>query len=268
MIDRGRHSVLGIRVHAVDCDAATDRVLRASRERQSMTVSALAVHGVMTGALDRTHRHRLNQIDRLVPDGQPVRWALNWLYRTGLPDRVYGPRLMLEICRRAADQGIPIFLFGCDDPMLATLRHRLQEMFPALRIVGTRPSRFRTLSPGERHDLIADISSSGAQLAFVGIGCPRQEVFVYELRNELPMPLIAVGAAFAFHARQLPQAPSWMQRAGLEWLFRLAKEPKRLWRRYVLLNPLYLCLLAMQRLGIYRIDPNDSETPKQQICYG
>jgi exopolysaccharide biosynthesis WecB/TagA/CpsF family protein len=118
------------------------------------------------------------------------------------------------------------------------------------------------------HWTIDTIHRSGAHLTLVGIGCPRQEVFVYELRNELPMPLIAVGAAFAFHASLLPQAPPRMQRAGLEWLFRLASEPKRLWRRYLFLNPLYLTLLALQAIGIYSIDPNDSHRPQEELRYG
>lgn len=268
MTDLGRHSVLGIRVHAVDYEGATDRILRAAREARPMSVSALAVHGVMTGALDRVHRHRLNAIDLLVPDGQPVRWALNWLHAARLADRVYGPRLMLEICRRAADEALPVFLFGCDEAMLSALRQRLRDLLPALQIVGCRPSRFRALSSEERDELVAEIHNSGARIAFVGIGCPRQEVFVYELRNDLPMPLVAVGAAFAFHASLLPQAPGWMQRAGLEWLFRLVMEPKRLWRRYMFLNPLYLILLALQLFRIYEIDSTDTQAPYRPICYG
>jgi exopolysaccharide biosynthesis WecB/TagA/CpsF family protein len=141
-------------------------------------------------------------------------------------------------------------------------------MFPKLQIAGCCPSRFRALTSQERDELVAEIRASGARIAFVGIGCPRQEVFVYELRNELPMPLVAVGAAFAFHASLLPQAPGWMQRTGLDWLFRLVKEPKRLWRRYVVLNPLYLFLLALQRLGIYKIDPADTQAPHEAVCYG
>jgi exopolysaccharide biosynthesis WecB/TagA/CpsF family protein len=268
MIDRGRHNVLGIRIDAVDYEGAVRRISHAAKRSQPLAVSALAVHGVMTGALDRVHRHRLNKIDLIVPDGQPVRWALNLLHRAHLPDRVCGPNLMLELCRNAAEEDIPIYLFGCDESMLGALRTRLEESFPKLRIVRCRPSKFRTLHPEERQELIDDIKASGAQMVFVGIGCPRQEIFAYEMRDDLPMPLIAVGAAFAFHADRLAKAPLWMQNAGLEWLYRLAMEPRRLWRRYVLLNPLYLTLLGLQKLGIYKIDEKDSDPPKEQICYG
>ena len=268
MIDRGRHNVLGVRVHAVDDHAAADRILRAARDGQPLAASALAVHGVMTGTLDATHRHRLNKLDLLVPDGQPVRWALNWLYGVNLRERVYGPDLMLELCRRAAEQRMPVYLFGGSEALLESLSARLVEQISGLEIAGRKASRFRTLSADERRELVDEIRASGARLAFVGIGCPRQEVFVYELRDQLPMPLVAVGAAFAFHAGQLRQAPAWIQRRGLEWLFRLATEPRRLWKRYLLLNPLYVALLACQAANVYRIDPDDSRPPQTEICYG
>jgi N-acetylglucosaminyldiphosphoundecaprenol N-acetyl-beta-D-mannosaminyltransferase len=268
MIDRGRHSVLGVRINAVNYDAATERILSAARNERPLAVSALAVHGLMTGALDATHRHRLNEIDLLVPDGQPVRWALNRLHGAELRDRVYGPNLMLEVCRRAADEALPVFLFGGDTSMLEDLAQKLCERMPALQIAGMMASRFRTLDAAERRDLIDEIRQSGAKIAFVGIGCPRQEVFVYELRSALSMPLLAVGAAFPFHAGRLPQAPAWMQRRGLEWLFRLASEPRRLWRRYLYLNPLFVLLLLGQISKLYVIDPESTQVPLQEICYG
>jgi N-acetylglucosaminyldiphosphoundecaprenol N-acetyl-beta-D-mannosaminyltransferase len=268
MIDHGRHNILGIRINAVDYDAAAERILCAARNAQPLAVSALAVHGVMTGVLDRAHRHRLNGLDLLVPDGQPVRWALNLLHSAGLGDRVYGPNLMLELCRRAAREKLPIFLFGGSEAMLAALRERLGELAPGIEIAGCRASRFRTLSADERQELVEEIRASGARLVFVGIGCPRQEVFAYEHRDDLGVPLVAVGAAFAFHAALLPQAPPRMQRAGLEWLFRLLAEPKRLWRRYLLLNPLYLTLLTLQACRVYTIDPADTQPPHRELCYG
>jgi N-acetylglucosaminyldiphosphoundecaprenol N-acetyl-beta-D-mannosaminyltransferase len=268
MIDRGRHSVLGVRINAVNYDAATERILSAARNEQPLAVSALAVHGLMTGALDATQRHRLNEIDLLVPDGQPVRWALNRLHGADLRDRVYGPNLMLEVCRRAAEEQMPVFLFGGDTSMLKELAEKLRERLPALQIAGMRASRFRTLDADERSELINEIRQSGAKIVFVGIGCPRQEVFVYELRSALSMPLLAVGAAFPFHAGRLPQAPNWMQRRGLEWLFRLASEPRRLWRRYLYLNPLFVLLLLGQISGLYVIDPESTHAPLQEMCYG
>jgi exopolysaccharide biosynthesis WecB/TagA/CpsF family protein len=222
----------------------------------------------MTGALDATHRHRLNRFDLLVPDGQPVRWALNGLHRTALADRVYGPTLMLKTCQRAAEEGLPIFLFGGTQELLAALQSRLDASFPKLQIAGACPSRFRRLTPPERNELIEAIRASGAALTFVGLGCPRQEVWAYEFRDALSMPILAVGAAFNFHAGLLPQAPPLLQRHGLEWLFRLVHEPRRLWRRYLVLNPLFLSMLALQLAHLRRFDPDATVPPTEEILYG
>jgi N-acetylglucosaminyldiphosphoundecaprenol N-acetyl-beta-D-mannosaminyltransferase len=268
MIDLGKHRVLGVGIDAVDYSAATDRVVCAAREGRPFAVSALAVHGVMTGVLDRTHRYRLNNFDMIVPDGQPVRWALRWLHGAKLPDRVYGPNLMLEVCRAAADAGLPIFLFGGQPELLEALSQNLSDKFPNLRIAGVRPSAFRKLTPEERDQAAAEIRASGAKIVFVGLGCPRQEVFSFEMRELLGMPSLAVGAAFNFHAGLLPQAPSAMQKRGLEWLYRFIQEPRRLWRRYLLLNPLYLTLVALQFFGLKDFSRDFGEQPREDLRYG
>ena len=267
MIDLGKHSVLGVRLDAVDYAAAVDRVIRAASDRRPLAVSALAVHGVMTGVRDPSHRYRLNAFDLLVPDGQPVRWALRWLHGVSLADRVYGPTLMLEVCRRAMEMSLPIFLYGGTDAMLARLKSRLLEQYPRLPIAGAEASRFRRVSEDERDAIVARIRSSGAALTFVGLGCPRQEVWTFEMREALSMPLLAVGAAFAFHAGLTPQAPQWLQDRGLEWAFRLAQEPRRLWRRYLLLNPAYLFLVALQWSGLRRFDVLPPK-PANELRYG
>ena len=268
MIDRGKRNILGVRIDAVDYEAAVDRIVTAARDGRPLAVSALAVHGLMTGVLDETHRYRLNCFDLLVPDGQPIRWALNWLHRARLPERVYGPELMLRVCRMAAAQGLPIFLFGGKTELLATLSANLTRQFPTLRIAGMRPSLFRRLTVAERDDVVAEVRNSGAALAFVGLGCPRQEVWAFELRGRLSMPLIAVGAAFNFHAGELSQAPSGLQSRGLEWLYRFMQEPRRLWRRYLLLNPLYLTMLFLQMTGLSSFDPNQVSKPTDEVRYG
>lgn len=268
MIDRGKYNVLGVRIDAVDYEAAVERVIGAARDRRPYAVSALAVHGVMTGVLDRAHRHRLNRFDLLVPDGQPVRWALNGLHRTRLRERVYGPNLMLRVCERAAALGLPIFLYGSTAEVLTALRANLCARFPELRIAGARASRFRQLTPSERDEVASEVRASGAALTFVALGCPRQEVFAYEMRDPLGMPVLAVGAAFPFHAGTLPQAPQFFQDRGLEWLYRLASEPRRLWRRYLLLNPLYITLLFCQMVRLRTIDPDRAPPPTSELRYG
>jgi exopolysaccharide biosynthesis WecB/TagA/CpsF family protein len=268
MINFGRFNILGVRISAVDYAAAVERIAQAAKSRAPLAVSALAVHGLMTGAMDPVHRFRLNEFDLLVPDGQPVRWALRWLHGVALPDRVYGPLLMLKTCDRAAADGLPVFLYGSTMETLAALQQNLTTQFPNLRIAGMRASRFRQLTPVERDETVAEIRGSGAAITFVGLGCPRQEVWVYEFRRALSMPLLAVGAAFAFHAGMLPQAPAFLQRRGLEWAYRLAQEPRRLWKRYLFLNPLYLTLLLVQRLRLRRFDPTNCRAPVGELLYG
>lgn len=267
MIDRGKHNVIGVMVDAVDYEAAVERVITAAKKQQPMAVSALAVHGVMTGALDNTHRYRLNHLDLVVPDGQPVRWALNALHRTKLTDRVYGPTLTLKLCERAAAEGLPIYFYGSQPSVLETLIRNLRERFPELKIAGSQPSRFRPLTADEKLEVAKTIADSGARLTFVGLGCPRQEVWAYEYRDLLPMPLIAVGAAFDFHAKTVPQAPEYLQRAGLEWFFRLTREPRRLWRRYLLLNPHYSFLVFLQAVGLKRFDA-PAAPPTTELRFG
>lgn len=259
MIDRGKRNLLGILVNAVDYEAAVEQVMSAADGRCGFGVSALAVHGVMVGATGGIDRRHINELELVTPDGQPVRWGLNLLYRTHLKDRVYGPDLTLRVCARAAETGLSVFFYGSTREVLDRLTDNLAAKWPALRIAGAEPSKFRPLSEGEKDDLAEQIRSSGARLAFVGLGCPRQEVFVHEFKQRLDMPLLAVGAAFDFHAGLLPQAPRWMQNHGLEWLFRLGQEPRRLWKRYLLLNPYYILLVTLQFLGLKRFETNRPE---------
>lgn len=267
MIDHGKHNVAGVEISAIDYDAAVNRITSAAMAGQKLAVSALAVHGVMTGVQDEDHRARLNTFDLLVPDGQPVRWALNLLHGTKLSERVYGPELTLRVCADAAAKGLKIYLYGSQPAVLEQLQSNLQEMFPSLQIAGATPSRFRTLTDAENTQMVSEIIASGADILFVGLGCPRQEVFTFENATELSMPVLAVGAAFDFHAGLLSQAPAWMQKRGLEWLYRFSVEPKRLWRRYVYLNPLYCFEIAKQYIGMVRTTkPPAHELPR--INYG
>jgi len=268
VIDKGKFNLLGVTLSAVDYESAVAKIIDAGKLRKPLGVSALAVHGVMTGVMDNEHRHRLNGLELIVPDGQPVRWALNWLHGTKLRDRVYGPNLMLKTCEAAAEQGISIFLFGGKQELLDDLQASLLKQFPKLKIAGMLASKFRTVSVEEKREIVKTILESGASIAMVGLGCPRQEVWAYEFKNELEMPVLAVGAAFNFHAGQLAQAPAWMQRLGLEWFFRLLKEPTRLWHRYLVLNPYYLSLVFLQLTGLKKFDPETTDSPKQEILYG
>ncbi|HZP61784.1 MAG TPA: WecB/TagA/CpsF family glycosyltransferase [Terriglobales bacterium] len=267
MIHSGKQNVLGVLVDVIDYEGAIDYVMARARQRRPAAISALAVHGVMTGVLDKEHQHRLNNLDVVLPDGQPVRWALNLLYKAPLNDRCYGPNLTLYLCERAAKEGLPVFFYGGTASILASMRSNLLKKFPELIIAGMEPSKFRRLTPGEKTEVAERINASGAAMVFVGLGCPRQEVFVYEMRHLLSIPALAVGAAFPFIAGEVKQAPRWIQDAGMEWFFRMCMEPRRLWRRYVYLNPAYVTLLTLQLLGLRSFDTNGI-SPTTELLYG
>ncbi len=267
MIDQGRHSVAGIGVCAIDYAFAVDRIVEAAQVHEPLSVSALAVHGVMTGVLDPEHSQRLNALNLVVPDGQPVRWALNLLHGTSLSERVYGPELTLQVCEAAAAKDLSVYFYGSTPEVLEQLTTRLKERFASLQIAGQQPSRFRQLTAEENADMVATIRASGADIVLVGLGCPRQEVWAFENTPALGLPVLAVGAAFDFHAGLLSQAPAWMQKRGLEWLYRLAMEPRRLWRRYLFLNPLFCWHVARQ--FVFRSQPTQSaDTVPSALHYG
>ena len=268
MHDYGKQNILGIGISAVDYEAAVRQIIDAAREKRPFAVSALAVHGVMTGAQDATHRHRLNKLDLVTPDGQPVRWALKWLHGISLPDRVYGPNLTLKVCEQAANENLSVYLYGSQLEVLEKFEANLKQKFPALKIAGKQPSRFRQVTAVEQLEIADTINNSGAAMVMVGLGCPRQETWVFENRDLLPMPLMAVGAAFDFHAGTLPQAPKWMQDRGLEWVFRFAQEPRRLFKRYMYLNPLYLSLLFLQLIKLRTTALDETTAPSSQLRFG
>ncbi|UWP87771.1 WecB/TagA/CpsF family glycosyltransferase [Dactylosporangium fulvum] len=259
-MDQGKRNVLGVQVSAVDYDSAVDKVMSAAREGRSLAVTALAVHGVMTGVQDKAHGARLNAFDLVTPDGQPVRWALNVLHGARLADRVYGPELTLRVIKASADEGLPVYMYGSTQETLDKLAEKLPQRFPGLKIAGMEPSKFRSAQPGEPEQIAARIKESGARVVMVGLGCPRQEIFVYGMRHLIDAPMLAVGAAFDYHAGGLKNPPAWMQKYALEWLWRLGLEPKRLWRRYILLNPNYLARLTAQKVRLWRAAPPSPAT--------
>jgi len=210
----------------------------------------LNVHSVMTARFDRRLAAVLNSADVGTPDGMPLVWALRSLGRPA-QTRVYGPDLMIALCERAAAVGHRIYFYGGREETLPRLRETLLRRFPGLCIAGMYAPPFRVLTEEEDAAVVRDIRGSGADIVFVGTGMPKQERWMYEHRLLLPgVVMLGVGAAFDFHAGRVRQAPSWMQNAGLEWLFRLSMEPTRLWKRYVLFNPLFLGLWILQRTGI------------------
>ena len=244
-----RRNVLGVGVSAIGPASASERIMQAARAGAPFAASALAVHAVMEAQADPSYRARLNSLDLALPDGQPVRWALNWLHHAGLRERVYGPFLMRSLCAAAALEGLPIFLFGATPSLLQALEARLRANHPGLRIAGARPSRFRRATGAEATEDAGAITGSGARLVFCGLGCPRQEAWAHAMRPIIGAPIVGVGAAFALWAGARAMAPRWMQDNGLEWLYRLGQEPRRLTGRYLLQGPGFFLGVALQMLG-------------------
>lgn len=227
---------------AVNYDTASDIIISKAEKNTSYGVSALAVHGLVTSILDDHLGKVINKIQMIVPDGQPVRWALNKFYNLNLKDRVYGPELTLHVLRKADSKKLGIYLYGSKKETLDKFTIFISKYFPGIKICGTHPDRFRESTYEEDNSDIRKINNSGTNLVLVGRGCPRQEFWVANHIGKINAVMMAVGAAFDFHAGILSQAPPWMQKNGLEWLFRLTKEPKRLWKRYLITNSVFIFL--------------------------
>jgi N-acetylglucosaminyldiphosphoundecaprenol N-acetyl-beta-D-mannosaminyltransferase len=249
--------VLGVPLALTDYERTLDWIDGAVAARARAYICVAATHTVMACREDDELRAAVLGADFTVPDGQPLVWALRALGH-GLSDRVYGPELMDRACARAARTGQRFYLYGGRNPgALQELARSLRLRHPGLRIVGGHVPPFRELTDAEAEAVAADVQRCRADVVWVGIGVPKQEKWMARMRPMLSAPvLIGVGAAFDFHAGLIPQAPGVMQRLGLEWLFRLAQEPRRLWRRYLRYNPRFVAGFARQyarhRLGLER----------------
>ena len=241
-----KYDVIGVGVSATTYAETVEAIVQGIREERSLIVTALPVHGIITAGQDPVLKSKINSFDIITPDGQPVRWAMNILYKTRLNDRVYGPELMLRLCRRAAREQIGIYLYGSYSHVVDKLRNNLIGMFPNLLILGCESPPFRPLTSEEDRAVVARINESGARIVFLGLGCPLQDNFAFDHRSRIKAAQICVGAAFDFHSGNKKMAPKWMQRNGFEWLFRLRQEPKRLWRRYVCFNLVFLVKIMDQ----------------------
>ena len=216
-------------------------------------LTAAAVNLVMSARDDPATMRAVLAATLAVPDGQPLVWALRLLGHSRAT-RVYGPDLMAAHCAHAARSGTPIYLYGGrSEQALELLQRSLSERFPGLRIAGAWSPPFRPLTGEEQARVVEEIDASGAQVVWVGTGQPKQELWMHEMRPRLAAPLlVGVGAAFDFHAGIVSQAPGWMQRSGLEWLYRLTREPRRLWRRYLTQNPRFVAIFARQWWRVHR----------------
>lgn len=243
-------NILGLRVSAVTVQDVLKTIdgWIARREQQYVCVSN--VHSVMESWDDPALRRIHNEAGLVTPDGMPLVWVSR-LWGQRHVRRVYGPDLMLALCAHGVRRGYRHFLYGGGDGVAERLAAQLQDRFPGLDIVGTYTPPFRPLTPDEDTAVVAQINAAQPDVVWVGLGMPKQERWMHDHVGQLTAPtLIGVGAAFDFHAGLKPQAPRWMQRAGLEWLFRLATEPRRLWKRYLHHNPRFVWFVLLQSLGL------------------
>jgi len=242
--------VLDVEVDATSCQKATAQAKEWAQSDESRYVAIANVHAVMVCHDDPAIRPAVNGADLVTPDGMPLVWMLR-LKGARHQERVYGPTLMLHVLGMAALENIPVGFYGSDPETLRGLVSTLTARFPGLRIVYTLSPPFRELTPEEDACYVSEIVASGARILFVGLGCPRQEQWMAAHRGRVPAVMLGVGAAFDFHAGTKKQAPSWMQGLGLEWLFRLAQEPRRLWKRYLWHNPRFVVLALADLAGFY-----------------
>lgn len=243
--------LFGINYASLDYELASSIILDNAFRRVSYGVSALAVHGLMESRNNPRMKKALSAIDMITPDGQPIKWAMNYFHKAGLKDRVYGPKLTERVLERAAKENLGIYLYGSTETTLKLLIKNLHERFPTINIVGFHIDRFRDATEDEDLQDIEKIIKSGAHIVLVGRGCPRQEIWVGEHKGKINAVMMAVGAAFDFHAGTLKQAPAWLQKHGLEWLFRLYREPRRLWKRYLTTNSKFI-FLTINKIFINR----------------
>jgi N-acetylglucosaminyldiphosphoundecaprenol N-acetyl-beta-D-mannosaminyltransferase len=239
--------ILGVPLAVTDYDRTLDWIDAAVQLGAREYLCVAAVHTVMESREDDALREAVDGAAFTVPDGQPLAWALRKLGHD-IDARVYGPELMERACARAADSGQRHYLYGGrDDKALAQLAANLLDRHPDLQLAGGYSPPFRELSDAELDEIAARINAARPDVVWVGIGVPKQEKWMASMRDRLDAPvLVGVGAAFDFHAGLVPQAPAWMQRRGLEWLFRLMQEPRRLWKRYARHNPRFVAGFARQ----------------------
>jgi N-acetylglucosaminyldiphosphoundecaprenol N-acetyl-beta-D-mannosaminyltransferase len=240
--------VLGVQLALTDYEQMLDWIDGLVGSRQRGYLCACNVHTVMASRADPELRASLGSSFAVnVPDGQPLVWAINALGHP-LARRVYGPDLMLRACERAAEADYRLYLYGGHNQgALVQLALNLRQRYPGVKIVGGYSPPHRPLTGEERDAIAAEINHSHPDIVWVGIGVPKQEKWMAEMRQYLDAPVLAgVGAAFDFHAGRVPQAPPWMQESGLEWAYRLTHEPRRLWKRYLRYNPLFVAAFARQ----------------------
>lgn len=240
-----RVNVIGVAINTISWQDALDLTLKWAKERVGRYICICNVHSVVTARQDQRFYNVLKEADLCTPDGAPVAWAIGQ-YSGNQQSRINGPDLFWSFCQRAAAEKVSIYLYGGREEVLHDLIRRIGIEFPGLIIAGYYSPPFRVLTDEEDLKLVERINGSGAGVVWVSLGCPKQEIWMAEHRSKIKALMIGVGAAFDYHSGHIKRAPLWMQTSGLEWFFRLCAEPRRLWRRYLITNSLYVWYLARQ----------------------
>lgn len=252
MVYKGKYKIIDNFITACDYGFILSEIKKAIKNKEKLLISPIASHTLIRAHYDKKLKKILDEFDYLVPDSQWVRWSIPFLYgkERSLENRVYGPKLMLKSLRLAEKRNYKVFLYGNTSKVLTILEKKLINLFPGINICGKEESKFRGLSNKEDQDLAKKINKSGANIIFISLGSPKQEVFSYKLSKLVKRPLIIipVGAAFDFISENKLQAPKWMRKGGLEWFFRFSIEPVRLFDRYFFYGFLFLILIFTQKI--------------------
>ena len=257
-----RVNVLGVGVHAINMDSAMRWIHDALRQRRKGYVCVTGVHGIMEAQNDPKFRHILNNSFLTTPDGMPTVWVGKKQGAAGM-ERVFGPDLMSRVCSETVEHGYTHFLYGGAPGVADELKARLEERYPGIRVAGTYTPPFRPLTLQEHVDLVEQISNVQPDIIWVGLSTPKQERFMAEYLPKLNTTLMfGVGAAFDLHTGRMKDSPEWMKNAGLQWLHRLAQDPQRLWKRYLVNNPKFIAAISAQMLGMRRYEL--SNTPSEE----
>lgn len=254
-----RVNVVGLEVNLCDYESAMRRVHELANARRGGYICLATVHMTMEGQDDADFQRLVNNADLVVPDGKPLS-VMQKLLGNENALQVRGPGLMPKLFAYAEQNNLSVGFYGGKQETLDRLLERLAIEFPRLKVAYSFSPPFRPVSAEEDREIVSAINRSGVQILFVGLGCPKQERWMAQHREKLTAVMLGVGAAFDFYTETITEAPVWMQRIGLEWMFRLVQEPRRLWRRYLILNPRFTALAVLQLAGVKKFEKNESET--------
>jgi N-acetylglucosaminyldiphosphoundecaprenol N-acetyl-beta-D-mannosaminyltransferase len=245
--------ILSMRVDATSYEDASRRAVRWAQEGRSAYVCVASVHMVMEAFDSKAFQEVVNGADLVTPDGRPLVWALKGL-GVKSASQVRGTDLTTHVVEQAVRENVPVGLYGGTPELLDSFVRVLKGRYPEIQVTCQIAPPFRPLTAEEDAEVTREIVASGARILFVGIGCPKQEKWMAEHKGRIPAVMLGVGAAFDFHTGRVRQAPRWMQVAGLEWVFRLVMDPRRLWKRYAKHNPRFVGLFLRQLLRTHRPD--------------